>query len=375
MKRETLFAFLLLSFPLLVSPAGTEIRIGVVVPQSGQDADYGQAVVNGITLYFDEVNAAGGAAGMRLVPVVRDDGGVKSGAVQAVTDLIVNQRVSAIIGSVSSSVTAAAAPTAQQRRVPLLTPSSHETSVTAAGSYIFNTGFTDPFQGYIAAKFSIENLGARTAACLFCSDYPNSAAAAEAFVSEFTDMGRIIVAYESYPYVGADWEKDLETIAESAPEVLLLPDPYYDCAPIVHYAREIGIDAWIIGTSGWSFFDPSEHGDEAFEGALFVDSFSPRIPLEPARGFTRAYRARFRSLPDAYAAMGYEAAMILVEAIRSASSPNPAAIRDALEAVQMESLLGWFCFDAERNSIRGAVIMEFLDGSAEYRTTVDPGYG
>jgi branched-chain amino acid transport system substrate-binding protein len=332
-------------------------------------------VVNGITLYFDEVNSAGGVAGMRLVPVVRDDGGVKSNAVRAVTDLIVTQRVSVIVGSVSSGVTEAAAPIAQQRRVPLITPCSSEPSVTSAGSFIFNAGFTDSFQGYIAAKYAIETLGARTAACLFCSDYGDSAAVAESFATEFTNMDRIIVAFESYPYIGADWETDLEMIAESAPEVLLLPDPYYDCAPIVQHARELGIDAWIIGTSSWSFFEPSEHGDEAFEGALFVDSFNPKIPLEPARGFTRAYRARFRSLPDVYAALGYETAMVLVEAIRNASSPNPAAIRDALEAVQMEALLGWFCFDSDRNAMRGAVIMEFLDGSAEYRTTVDPGYG
>ena len=312
---------------------------------------------------------------MRIVPIVRNDRCRAADAVQAVADLIETEHVSVIIGSLLSSVTIPAAEASQDLGIPIIAPAATDPAVTAVGGLVFRACSTDSHIGYLAAKYAIETLEAGTAACIFCSDDDSSAGAAEAFASEFTGMGRSVVAFEGFPCGANDWTGQLETIAETGAEVIFIPGLYPDTASIAEQARMMGIDAQFIATPGWEGLDPFEYAPETFEGAVYVSRFDPEASNPLAREFVAAYRARYGTTPDILAALGYESAMILARIIGSIRNDDPAAIREALENFGMDSLMGWFMFDENRDPFNGGVIMEFIDGQAQYKQSIEPGYG
>ncbi|HEX8119227.1 MAG TPA: ABC transporter substrate-binding protein, partial [Pyrinomonadaceae bacterium] len=149
------------------------IKVGIYGDLSGQTSSFGQSTKNGALMAIDEINAAGGINGRKVEYVMEDDQGQPQQASTVVTKLINQDKVVAIIGEVASSNSLAAAPKAQEAKVPMITPSSTNPKVTQVGDYIFRVCFTDDFQGAVAAKFAANTLKAKKAAVLgdFNSDY------------------------------------------------------------------------------------------------------------------------------------------------------------------------------------------------------------
>ena len=147
----------------------TEVKIGIVAPITGEAATFGTSTVNGATLYFDQINAAGGINGMMIKYFAEDDKGDPTEGANAYSKLIDQNGVCAIVGTVMSKVSLAGAPIAQGKGIPMISPTSTNPAVTLVGDYIFRACFIDPFQGFVAAKYSIDNVGAKTAAVLYDS--------------------------------------------------------------------------------------------------------------------------------------------------------------------------------------------------------------
>lgn len=350
----------------------TEVRIGIVAPITGAAATFGISTSNGSRLYFDEVNAAGGINGMQIRYFVEDDKGDPTEGANAYSKLIDQDRVVAIVGTVMSSVSLAGAPIAQNKGIPMISPTSTNPAVTLVGDYIFRACFIDPFQGYVAAKYATDVLKLKTAAALYDAANDYTKGLAEVFRDEFTKMGGRIVAFESYAAGTSDFNAQLVKIRAVNPEVLFLPNYYNDTGLIAKQARDMGIRAQFLGSDGWDSPDLFSIAAGSLEGGVFVNHFTHESTVPAAQRFVRAYEAKYGQKPDALAALAYEAAMITVDAIKRAGSTNSKAIRDAMAATNLETLTGKVTFDAQRNPIKGAVLLEVKGNAAVYKTSVNP---
>jgi branched-chain amino acid transport system substrate-binding protein len=349
-----------------------EVKIGIIAPISGEAATFGESTANGAKLYFDQVNAAGGVEGMKIVYFVEDDKGDPTEGANAYSKLIDQNKVSAIVGTVMSKVSLAGAPIAQNKGVPMISPTSTNPAVTLVGNYIFRACFIDPFQGFVAAKFAYNDLGKKTAAVIYDSGNDYTKGLAEVFRDEFTKMGGKITAFESYTTGTSDFNAQLVKIKATNPDVLFIPNYYNDAGLIAKQAREMGIKAIFLGGDGWDSPDLFKIGGKAIEGGFFVNHFSKDSQVPAAKKFVADYKAKYNKDPDALAALAYEAAMITVDAIKRAKSSDPKAIRDAMEKTNLETLTGVVKFDQNRNPVKGAVILECKDGQAVYKASVNP---
>lgn len=350
-----------------------EIVIGEFGALTGPIASFGQSTHKGVTLAVDEINDAGGVLDKRIRLIVEDDQGKPEEALTAVTKLISKDRVVALIGEFASSNSLAAAPFAQQSRIPMLSHGSTNPKVTQVGDYIFRACFIDPFQGEVMAKFAGGTLNLKRVAILrdIKSDY--SVGLADYFTRSFTDAGGSIVADESYSAGDKDFNAQLTSIRQKNPEAIFIPGYYTEIGLIARQARRLGIQAVLLGGDGWDSEKLWEIGGEALNGSFFSNHYSVDNPDSGIQAFVETFKARHGGAPDALAALGYDATKILVEAIARAGSDDPKAIRDALaQTKDFRGITGTITLNENRDAVKSAVVLEVRDGKFLYKQTVDP---
>ncbi len=350
------------------------IRVGVFMDLTGQTSSFGQSTVNAIRLAVDELNAAGGVGGRPFELVVEDDQGRPEQAATVVTKLVGESNVVAILGEVASSNSLAAAPIAQRAGIPMISPSSTNPKVTEVGDYIFRVCFIDPFQGSVMARFASTSLGARTAAILLDVNSDYSRGLNQYFTEAFTALGGKVVDTQSYAQTDRDFSGQLTAIKAKNPDVIYVPGYYTQAGVIARQARQLGIRVPLLGGDGWDAPQLFELGGEAVRGSFISNHYSADDPAPQIQTFVKAYQGRHGAVPDALAALGYDAMKILADAIERAGTTAPAALRDALAATSgFNAVTGTISIDEHRNPVKSAVILEVGDGKFNYRETIQPG--
>jgi len=353
--------------------AAEEILIGEYGSLTGEDATFGTSTKNGIDIAVDEINAAAGLLGKKVRVIVEDDQGKAEEANIVVTKLITKDKVVAVLGEVASSRSLAAAPVAQQYSVPMISPSSTNVEVTRKGDYVFRVCFLDPFQGFVMAKFATNTLKMTKVAILrdIKSDY--SVGLANAFIENFKKMGGTIVGDESYSAGDTDFNAQLTSIKAKNPQAIFVPGYYTAVGLIARQAKKQGIAAPLLGGDGWDSPKLTEIGGAALDGSFFTNHYSVEDPSPEAQKFLAAYKARFNSVPDALAGLGYDSAMVLFEAIKRAGSTDGKKIRDEIARTKDHAgVTGKITLDSERNANKPAVVLEIRGGKFLFRETIGP---
>ena len=353
--------------------AAEEILIGEYGSLTGEDATFGTSTKNGIDIAVDEINAAAGLLGKKVRVIVEDDQGKAEEANIVVTKLITKDKVVAVLGEVASSRSLAAAPVAQQYSVPMISPSSTNVEVTRKGDYVFRVCFLDPFQGFVMAKFATTTLKMTKVAILrdIKSDY--SVGLANAFIENFKKMGGTIVGDESYSAGDTDFNAQLTSIKAKNPQAIFVPGYYTAVGLIARQAKKQGIAAPLLGGDGWDSPKLTEIGGAALDGSFFTNHYSVEDPSPEAQKFLTAYKARFNSVPDALAGLGYDSAMVLFEAIKRAGSTDGKKIRDEIARTKDHAgVTGKITLDSERNANKPAVVLEIKGGKFLFRETISP---
>ncbi|MCC7535539.1 MAG: ABC transporter substrate-binding protein [Deltaproteobacteria bacterium] len=350
-----------------------EIVIGHYASMTGDTAHFGQDTDKAVRLAVEEVNAQGGIKGRRVKLVTLDTRGDATEAANAVTRLIDVEHVSAIIGEVASTLSLAGGRVAQRRGIPMVSPSSTNPAVTAIGNNVFRVCFIDPFQGTVMAKFARENLRLTKVAIIkdVRSDY--SIGLAENFRRAFTQRGGQVVAEQSYSAGDTDFSAQLTAIRDSGAEAIFVPGYYGEVGAIAVTKQRLGINVPLLGGDGWDAPDLFRIGGAALEGSFYSNHFAPDAASDRARRFISAFQRRFGSEPTGLGALGYDAAMVLFEAMRRAQSVTPATIREGLTATRnFEGVTGRITINAQRDADKSAVVLRIRGGRAVYETTVQP---
>lgn len=352
---------------------GEEIVLGEVGSLTGGEATFGTSTHAGIELALKQLNAAGGVKGKKFRVITLDDQGKPEEAATAVTKLITQDKVAAILGEVASSRSLAMAPIAQSNKVPMITPSSTNPKVTQVGDYIFRVCFIDPFQGAVMAKFAFNTLKVKRAAILRDIKNDYSVGLANFFTETFKKLGGEIVIDQSYSAGDVDFKSQLTSIKTKTPEVVFVPGYYTEVGLIARQAREIGIKAPLLGGDGWDSAKLTEIGGDALVGSYFSNHYSPDDKSENVQKFIADYKAAYGAVPDGLAAMGYDAAMVLADAMKRAKSLSNEDVRDALAATkEYPGVTGKISMDKNRDAVKSAVVIEIKPTGFTYKETVNP---
>ena len=355
--------------PIVAAPA--DILLGEVGSLTGPDADFGISTRNGIELALNAANASRGVDEARVSLRVYDDQSTPGGAAQATRRLLTRDHVKLILGEAASSNSLAMAPMAQAAGVPMVTPASTNPAVTQVGDYVFRACFSDLFQGLVMARYAHDTLKVEQVAVLVESESAYSEGLGQEFERRFKGAGGQIVVRGKYRKGDTDFRAQLAAIAKSGATAIYLPGYVAEVVRVAQQARQLGIEATLLGGDGWDSEKLFETGGEWINGAYVTDHYSADDPA--VADFVREYKDAFGSVPDARAALGYDAARMALDAIRRAPDLSGPALRDALARTRdFAGVTGTITIDGQRNAVKPAVVLEVRDGRFKYLQTVTP---
>ena len=359
------------------SKSGTDadvIKIGVFEPLTGANGAGGADEYDGIKLankLFPTV------LGKKVVLVAVDNKSDKVEAANAATVLAQKEKVNAVIGSWGSSLSMSGGPIFAEAKIPAVAVSATNPNVTKGNEYYFRVCFLDPFQGTVGAAYAFNELKAKKVAIIreVSNDY--SVGLAKFFVDEFVKLSgdpASIVATSDYNTGDQDFSAQLTNIKQFEPDVIFAPGNYTESALIIKQARALGMTAKFVGGDTWDENAFLEVGGAAVEGATFSTFFANDVPInKTSEAFLKAFRDEYKKEPAAVAALGYDAYMVILDAITRANSAEPQKIRDALTKTKdFEGTAGNITINAERNADKAAVFKTVKEGKFTFLTTVKP---
>jgi branched-chain amino acid transport system substrate-binding protein len=287
--------------------------------------------------------------------------------------LLAQDKVAALLGPVISRDSLSAAPIAQDAGYIMITPTATNPDVTKTGKYIFRACFIDDFQGTVMANFALKNLKVKTAAIFLDNANDYSKGLAKFFKESFVRSGGTIVSEEAFIAGDKDFRTQLTKMKMKKPDIIYVPAYYQEDGLIAKQARELGIRAPILGGDGWDSDQLVKiAGAGSLNGIYFSNHYSPENASPAALEFIKAYRDRYGTRPDALAALSYDSALILYQAIKLAGSTDTEKIREALVGLKVNGVTGRISFDENRNPVKSAVVLELVNGSQVYKTTIEP---
>lgn len=342
-----------------------DIIIGGLAPLTGNVSIYGIAASNGSKLYIDQLNASGGINGRQVKFVLEDEKGDPVEAVNAFNKLVENDKIVALIGDVTSTPSLAVAPEAVNKNIPMITPTGTAAEITTAGDNIFRACFLDPYQSEYLGKFIAEELGVKKAAALYLNGDAYSMGLKDAFVVACEANGVEVVLEESYAATDKDFRSQLTNVVNSGAEALLVPDYYNTAVLIAAQAREVGLDIPLLGPDGWDGVISVTSDMTSLENCYFTNHYSPQDPDPVVQDFRTAYEEAYGETPNAFAALGYDAAMILTKAIETAGSTDADAIVKAMKATDVTGVTGHITYGDSGDPQKGISIITIKNGEYE----------
>jgi branched-chain amino acid transport system substrate-binding protein len=356
-----------------VAPETGPIKIGHYASMTGSEATFGVSTDNAIRLAVEEKNAAGGIKGRKIELITADTASKASEGGTVVTKLITSDKVVALIGEVASSITQAGGDVAQKLGVPDISPSSTNVRVTEIGDMISRVCFTDDFQAWVVAKFARDNLKADKVAIMYDQGQAYSKGLAEYFAKSFKELGGTIVANVAYTNNNPDASAQLQTIKSSGAQAVFLPGYYSDAANYMKQAKAKGVTIPFLGADGWDSSELYKIGGKAIDGNYFSNHYSHEEQRAEVQNFVANYKKKFGAVPDGLAALGYDAARVMFDAMERAPSLDGKALAAAINSTKdFPGVTGRITIDPKRNALKKAVILKIENGAAHMIADIWP---
>lgn len=373
MKKRSIVSLALAAALMIVPMAGCTksegngdtVKIGGLAPLTGEVSQYGKAVDNAVKLAVKAINEKGGILGGKKIDYIcYDEKGDANEAINAYNKLAQTDKVVALVGDVTSKPCKAVAQKATADNMPMITPSGTAADITEVGENVFRACFIDPYQGELMANYASKKLNARTAAILYDNGDTYSTGVADAFEAAAKELGITVTNKEGYQTGSTDFNSQLTKIKASNPDVLMVPVYYSDVALIAVQAKAQGIVSTLLGVDGWDGvlekIDASNV--DAVADSYFCSQYSATSTDEDLQAFLKLYKETYKMDANMFAVLGYDAMMIMADAIDRAGSTDSDKIIEALKSTDYKGLTGTTTFDEKRNPVREAIITNCKDG-------------
>lgn len=352
------------------APGSAAVPVGVVLEFTGGTATYGEETWNGVQMALEDLKGKGPFS----IELERaDNKSDPQECARAVTQLIEIEGVRAIIGAVASKNTKAGARIANESGIPMISPGSTATDVTAIGPYVSRVCFIDDFQGEVMARFALEDLGKKTAALVVDKAQDYCVGLAESFRKTYEKLGGKIVVTVNYTSGESDFAALIEKVRSASPECIWIPGYYGDVGPMLKQAADKWKGIPKLGGDGWdspSLFSLAG-SRAALEDCFMSSHFAPDDEDPVIKQFVERYRKKYSAEPGSMSVLGYDAMLLLHDAMTRAGSTEPARIKDAINATKgLKGVTGVITLDENRNPKKDAVILIPQDGKFKFRARV-----
>lgn len=357
--------------------SGDPIVIGIISPNTGALAAYGNGITTGVDLAVEEINAAGGILGRPVEVIKTDDQSDPTECLNAFNSLV-SQGVTLIIGSATSGCTSAITDAANEEEVCLLSPTATADSITTEDDYIFRACYADSFQGAIAAAYA-KQAGYEKVGVVYCAADVYSKGLYDSFSKACGEYGIEIAASESTASLDVqDYTNQFSSMVRAGVDFVYAPFYYDVIGPyVVPQARAAGYTGVIMGADGYDTTpDYVVDGADltAFNDVYWTNHYDPSDTSEIVSSFVSAYEAKFGSIPSAFSATGYDCVYMYKAAIEAAGAVDSVSVRDALAdtSTVYTCVTGTFTLDETGTPAKGAAIISFVsDGSSVSSKLVD----
>lgn len=351
------------------------IKLGANLEMTGGNATFGKSASNGANLAIKQINANGGVLGKQLSLVVADNKSEAAEAANAMQKLITQDKVVAVIAPIASSSVIAGAQVNQDNKVLAISPTASNPKVTVdpttnkVRDYLFRAAFIDPFQGSVMANFATKTLKAKTAAIYIDNSSDYAKGLGQFFKETFIKNGGTIAVEEAYLAKDTDFKATLTKIKAANVDVVFVPGYYQEVGMIAKQAREIGLTMPLLGGDGWDSAKlPEIAGAQALNNTFFANHYSPDDNSPAIKTFVEAYKAEYKETPDAFAALAYDATMMVIESIKRANGVDTVKIKDELAKTKdYNAVSGLITLNETHDAVKSAVIIEMKDGKQTFK--------
>jgi branched-chain amino acid transport system substrate-binding protein len=350
------------------------IKIGLITPLTGDVKTFGESTKNAFNIALEEYAKKGK---YKIEPLIADDKNDPTEGANAALKLITQDKVVAIIGPLTSKVAIPVSEIANKNKVSMISGTATNPKVTVSEGkrkpYIFRACYIDDFQGTVAANFALKELKAKTAAVLYDVGNDYSKGLAEFFRATFVKKHGRVVAYESYQKDDVDFSALITKIGVKKPDVIYIPDYYNKVALIAKQVREKGLKSAMLGGDGWDSPELLKIAGNAVVGGYFTNHYSSERKDSIAESFIKRYQEKHGITPDALAALGYDATMMLLKVIDSAKKPTQEEVMKLLSTLKNhKGVTGNISFDKNGDAIKSVVMLKVEKSGFKYVTTINP---
>ena len=362
MKKLGLF---LVMWMIFIGSASAEvIKIPVAGAFTGPLASFGEDIKNAALLKAEEINAAGGIHGKKVVIVLEDDLCDPREAATIATKLANDPDISIVIGHLCSSSSLAALPIYKGARIPAISPASTNVNLGKMSPYYFRDVYKDDFQGLFLAKYAKEARGLKKVAIFYeMNDY--SMGLMLAFEEEAKKLGIRIIGKEAYTADTTDFKPQLTKFKMMKPDAIFIPGYAPQGTLIVSQAKDLGIKNTIFFGADGLDDDLMVKNPDA-EGLFVTTPFLPDKAGPQATGFIKAYREKYGKDPNWFAANTYDALGMAVAAIEAVGQDRD-KIRNYLASINSKEtaykgVTGSTYFDENGDCLKDAFVKEIREG-------------
>jgi branched-chain amino acid transport system substrate-binding protein len=346
-----------------------EVKVGSVLSLTGTLGSYGQDAKKGMELALSEM----GKTEPKIKMYTEDTLSTPAEAAKAINKLISSDKVSVVIGDMTSSNTIAAASIAEKSKIPIVSPSATNDSITQGKKYIFRACFIDSFQGTVMATFASQNLKAKTAIILEDSDSDYSKGLSKSFVEHFTKNGGLVTKVLRYSQKDTSYTSQLSEVRKSKPDIIFIPGFHQQVGVILRESKDLQIKSKVLGGDGWDTPELKQIAKGAENGSYISNHYIASGENKKLQSFVKAYKEKFKEEPSAFAALAYDSLYMVRKAIVDAKSNDPEKITAGLAAIKnFEGVTGVISMDKNHNPLKPAVVLEFTPNGYKYITSVNP---
>ena len=376
LTKSVAVAFSLVLVMAGMAMAAETVKIGVYLPITGGNAIGGQLELDGVKLAHQQYPTVDGK---KIELVVVDNKSDKVESASAVKRLIEKDKVRAIIGTYGSSLAMAGGEVAEKAGIPMVGTSCTNPLVTQGKKYVFRVCFIDPFQGAGAADYALKELKAKSAAMLIEVTEDYSVGLGNFFKQNFTKNGGKIVSVMNYQKGDQDFTAQLTEIISKNPDVLYIPANFAEGAIIMRQARELGAKFSILGGDAMDNPEMVKIGGESVEGFSYTSfAYSPNMPEKLMSPIQKQFTAQWRKAfpgkdPAALTGCGYDAYLLIYNAIKNAKSTDPEKITAAIASTKdMPGVTGTTTINKTHDAEKSVGIIKIENGRQVFHAIVNP---
>jgi branched-chain amino acid transport system substrate-binding protein len=331
------------------SAAAADVKIGAAEALSGPAGQYGQSIRNGLQLAVDEINAAGGVKGNKLVLVLEDEQGKKEQAIDVFKKLIFQDKVLMLFGPTLSNSAQAADPIAQGAKVVVFGTSNTADGITSIGDYVFRNSVTEADVVPETLRVAVKHTGAKKVAVLYGNDDVFTKSGYDAFKKALETLKIPVTTTETFAKGDVDFKAQLTKIKASGADAIVLSALIAEGAPIMVQARSLGLDMPFIGGNGMNSVKIFDLAKEKSDNLWVGSPWSLSNQTKENQHFVVAYTQKYKSAPDQFGAQAYDALHIVATALGKVKlsgnlEADRKSLRDALPGVTHTGATGAFKF-------------------------------